>query len=245
MKILIVDDEQLARHRITDLLADISPDYTTLEADNGLTALNTVEAEKPDIVLMDIRMPGMDGLEAAFHLAGVEPAPAVIFITAYDEHAVKAFEANAVDYLLKPVRADRLRQALDKAALVSRSRISHLQQMQENGTSRTHLSAISQGRIRLIPVSDIQCFRADQKYVTVYWDNHQTLIEEPLKYLETEFPDTFLRIHRNTLVSLEHISSLEKNSEGNYEVILKGLPEKLKVSRRHVAVIRRKFRQLP
>jgi len=244
MKILIVDDEQLARQRIADMLADIYSSYTQLEAGNGLDALHTAETEKPEIVLMDIRMPTMDGLEAAFHMTAIEPAPAVVFITAYDEHAVKAFEANAIDYLLKPVRTDRLKQALEKAEMISRSRLGRLQQMQQTRSIRTHLSATSQGRIQLIPVTEIRCFRADQKYVTVYWSGKETLIDDPLKDLENEFADSFLRVHRNALVSLAHIVSLEKNHEGNYLVTLKGLQEKLVASRRHVADIKQKLKNL-
>lgn len=244
MKVLIVDDEQLARQRLIAMLADLNNAYTVIEADNGVDALQLAQTEKPEIVMLDIRMPGMDGLESAFHMAALSPAPAVIFITAYDEHAIKAFEANAIDYLLKPVRSDRLQQALDKAELVSRSRLIQLQQMQHTRLARTHLSATTQGRIQLIPVTEIQCLRADQKYVTVYWNGRKTLIDDPLKDLEEEFSDRFLRIHRNALVSLNHIVGLEKNSEGNYLLGVKGLEDKLGVSRRHVADIKQKLKTL-
>jgi len=244
MKILIVDDEQLARQRLMAMLTDMNKTYTVIEADNGVDALHHAQTEKPEIVMLDIRMPRMDGLESAFHMAALSPAPAVIFITAYDEHAIKAFEANAIDYLLKPVRADRLQQALDKAELVSRSRLVQLQQMQQIRPERTHLSASSQGKIQLIPVAEIQCLRADQKYVTVYWNGRETLIDDPLKELEEEFAGRFLRIHRNALVSLTHIVGLEKNSEGNYLLGVKGLAEKLVVSRRHVADIKQKLKTL-
>jgi len=243
MKILIVDDEQLARNRIADLLGDIDKSYTLIEASNGLEALQLSETEKPEVVLMDIRMPGMDGLESALHMTGLTPPPAVIFVTAYEEHAIRAFEANAIDYLLKPIRANRLRQAIEKAEFISRSRLSRYQEMQQSRSSRTHLSASSQGKVQLIPVKNIQCFRADQKYVTVYWNNRETLVDDRLKDLEKEFADSFLRIHRNTLVSLSHINSLEKNAEGNYQVSLHNFPEKLPVSRRHVAGIKDKLKQ--
>jgi len=244
MKILVVDDEEPARQRIIDLLADISEDFTILEADNGLDALTIAEQEAPETVMLDIRMPGMDGLESAFHMTSLSPVPAVIFVTAYDEHAIKAFEANAVDYLLKPVRAERLQKALDKASLVSRSRLERLQQDsgENTGRKRTHLSAISQGKIRLIPVVEIRCFRAEQKYVTVYWDGRQTLIDESLKNLEEEFSDNFIRIHRNALISLGHVIALEKNPEGGHRVSIRGMDEKLLVSRRHMPGIKQRLK---
>jgi two-component system response regulator AlgR len=244
MKILIVDDEQLARQRIADLLADIGGDHILLQADNGMDALKLAEQEKPHTVLMDIRMPKMDGLESAFHMAALMPPPAVIFTTAYDEHAVRAFEANAIDYLLKPVRSERLKQALGKAEFVSRSLINRFQAARGTKPVRTHLSATSQGKILLIPVQEIQCLKADQKYVTVYWNNRQNLIDDPLKELEEEFSDSFLRIHRNALVSLAHVTALEKAGDGSYQISVRGLQDKLAVSRRHVAKIRLKIKNM-
>jgi two-component system, LytTR family, response regulator AlgR len=241
MKILIVDDELPARQRIADLLLDIRNDAVLLEAGNGLEAVQLAEKENPDVVLLDIRMPVMDGLESAFHMATLNPAPAVIFVTAYDEHAVRAFEANAVDYLLKPVRLERLKQALDKAALINRSLIGRIEAVQGK-TRRTHISAISQGRIVMIPINQIQCFRADNKYVSVYQGGRETLIDESLKDLEEEFAGQFLRIHRNALVSLAHIVVLEKTNDGSYLVQLRDMPEKLTVSRRHIADIRQKLK---
>jgi len=244
MKILIVDDELPARQRIADLLADIDSGFTLLEAGNGLEAIDMVEREHPDTVLMDIRMPVMDGLESALHMSTLEPTPAVIFITAFDEHAIKAFDANAIDYLLKPVRLERLKQALGKAELIKRPVINQVLAGQSEKARRTHLSAISQGKILLIPVNEIQCFKADNKYVSVFRDGHEILIDDPLKNLEEEFADLFLRIHRNALVSLAHVTALEKNADGSYELAVRGLPEKLQVSRRHVAEIRQRLKTL-
>jgi two-component system, LytTR family, response regulator AlgR len=244
MKILIVDDEILARQRIADLLSDIDTDFSILQAENGLLALDVVERDKPDIVLMDIRMPVMDGLESATHMSAYVPSPAVIFITAYDEHAVKAFETNAIDYLLKPVRLDRLKQALEKAQIISRSRINHIQELQERKFSRTHLSIPSQGKILLIPVENISCFKADQKYVSVYWGEKQTLCDESLKNLEDEFPDSFIRIHRNALVSISQINILQKNESGAYVLKLNKLEEEFTVSRRHIAALKKKLKTL-
>ena len=243
MKILIVDDEPLARERLVDLLGELERDYSSLEAGNGLDALKTAEQENPEIVLMDIRMPGMDGLESALHMSGLEPAPAVIFTTAYEEHAIAAFDANAVDYLLKPVRSDRLAKALEKAATVSRARINQIKQ-QQGDNRRSHLSATTHGRIELIPVKDIICFKADQKYVTVYWQGKETLVDDPLKSLEDEFGDQFIRIHRNALVAIEYISGLEKTADGNYIIKLNGLEEGLAVSRRHLSKIKKTLKNL-
>lgn len=244
MKILVVDDEIPARQRIADLLADISSDSIILEAGNGLEAVKLAQRELPDTVLMDIRMPVMDGLESAFHMTMLVPTPAVIFITAYDEHAIKAFEANAVDYLLKPVRAERLKQALGKAVLINRSMISQFHATQGLKTRRTYLSAISQGKVLLIPVEQIQCFRADNKYTSVYWGGREMLIDDPIKKLEEEFADNFLRIHRNALVALSHIAALERTGDGSYLLELRGMQEKLLVSRRHVAEIRQRLRNI-
>lgn len=244
MKILVVDDEPPARQRIADLLADICSNPVILEAENGLEAIKLAEQEKPDTVLMDIRMPVMDGLESAFHMATLAPAPAVIFITAYDEHAIRAFEANAVDYLLKPVRSERLKQALDKAEIINRSMTDRFQTLHGMNSRRTHLSAVSQGKVLLIPVTEIQCFKADSKYVSVFWGGRETLIDDPLKNLEEEFADSFLRIHRNALVSLAHIVSLEKTADGGCLVELRGMQDRLTVSRRHVAEIRQRLKNM-
>lgn len=243
MKILIVDDEQLARERLVDLLGEIGREYSPLEAGNGLDALKIAEQENPEIVLMDIRMPGMDGLESALHMSGLEPAPAVIFTTAYEEHAIAAFDANAVDYLLKPVRSDRLAKALEKAETISRARINQIKQ-QHGDSRRTHLSASTHGKIELIPVKDISCFKADQKYVTVFWQGREILIDDPLKSLEDEFGDQFIRIHRNALAAVEYITGLEKTSDGSYLIKLRGLEEGLAVSRRHLTRIKKILKSL-
>jgi two-component system response regulator AlgR len=243
MKILIVDDEHLARERIVDLLNELGTDYSCYEAVNGMEALKIAEQEKPEIVLMDIRMPGMDGLESALHMSKLEPAPAVVFTTAYEEHAIAAFDANAVDYLLKPVRSDRLAKALDKADTISRARINQIKQ-QQGDPRRTHLSASTHGKIELIPVKDVSCFKADQKYVTVYWQGKETLIDDPLKSLEDEFGNLFIRVHRNALVATGYITGLEKTSDGNYLIKLQGLEEGLGVSRRHISKIKKTLKNL-
>jgi two-component system, LytTR family, response regulator AlgR len=191
-------------------------------------------------VLMDIRMPGMDGLEAAMHLMGMESPPMVIFTTAYDQHALHAFEVNAVDYLLKPIRKDRLAAALDKAKKLTLQQLQEINQAQETPQARTHISVHLRGNIRLVPVQDILYFMADSKYVTVRTTSEEHLIEDSLVNLEKEFGEkVFLRIHRNALVATDYIKGIEKSTTGNWQVALKGLEKKLDVSRRHAAAVRR------
>jgi len=237
MKILIVDDEHLARERLKDLIGDAAEPHEILEADNGVNAIDTVALHQPDVVLLDIRMPVMDGLEAAHHLSRLEHPPAVIFTTAYQDHAIEAFDANAIDYLLKPIRGERLHKALAKASHLQRSRIDALRDA-DSDHARTHLSSSSQGRIRLIPVHEIRYLLADQKYVTVGCRDREYLLDESLKALEQEFTGRFLRIHRSTLVALEHIRSLEKDESGGYIIHLQEIVTGFPVSRRHLAEVR-------
>ena len=239
MKILIVDDEGPARERLKGLLGEIDPDHTLSEADNGLTALIAADREKPDIVLMDIRMPGMDGLEAAYHLTSFNPQPAVIFTTAYQDHAIQAFEANAVDYLLKPIRRERLVEALVRAEVINRARLNDLGREGSGRAPRTHLVSTGRGKIELIPVGEITYLKAEQKYITAGWHGREMLVDEPLKSLETEFHNLFLRIHRNALVSMDHVTGLEKNPDGSFRILVKEVEGGLIVSRRHLRAVRK------
>ncbi|MBT5229570.1 MAG: response regulator transcription factor [Methylococcales bacterium] len=240
MKILICDDEAPARERMTNLLSDLGDDYELIgEARNGREAIEQYNILRPDVILIDIRMPVMDGLEAAVHLAKAEVPPTVIFITAYDEHALEAFEANAVDYLLKPVRAQRLEKALLKAKSLSRPQVQAIAETHDDQSVRTHICANIRGNLQLIPVSDVIYFKAEQKYVTLRTEELEVLIEEPLKSLEQEFGDAFIRIHRNALISANHLSGLEKYSAGRCLVKLKNTEDRLEVSRRHASSIRK------
>ena len=244
MRIVIVDDEKLARDRLRGLLADLGAGEVVGEAANGVEALACVEAGQPDLVLLDIRMPGMDGLEVARHLA----APAVIFTTAYDEHALAAFDARAVDYVVKPIRSERLAQALE--------RVQGLIQATGRGAgsiaageaaaaegARTHISGYDKGQLRVLPVSDVICFQAEEKYVAVRTATDQVLIEESLKGLEEEFGDRFVRVHRNALVALAHVDALSKDGAATY-VQMKHTGERLAVSRRMLAAVRKRLRQV-
>ena len=240
MRVMIVDDEKLARERLRELLNEIGGHSVIGEAMNGNEAVEKAAELNPDVVLMDIRMPGMDGLEAAMHLMGMDEPPIVIFTTAYDQHALHAFEVNAVDYLLKPIRKDRLAAALDKAKKLTLEQLQDVNAAQESPQARTHISVHLRGNIRLVPVKDILYFMADSKYVTIRTPNEEHLIEDSLINLEKEFGEKmFLRIHRNALVATDFIKGIEKSTAGNWQVALKGLEKKLDVSRRHAAAVRR------
>ena len=243
LKVLIVDDEPLARDRLRTLLADIAlqlPSEVVGEAGNGLAALGVLREQAVDVVLADIRMPGMDGIELATHLGRLEKPPAVIFTTAYDNYAVQAFDLNAVDYLLKPVRTQRLLAALQKvpgphpdAALLAGIG----QEMR--GSGRTHLSCHERGRLLLVPIGEVLYFKADLKYVTARTVEREYLLDEALTHLESEFADRFIRLHRAVLVAKSALAGFEKAAGDDAEAygwaLLRGVPEKLPVSRRQWA----------
>lgn len=239
MRILIVDDESLARDRIKRILEELKEHEIVGEAANGQEALEKIEALHPEVVLLDIRMPGIDGLEVARHLVGMDEPPAVIFTTAYDEHALEAFKVHAVDYLLKPVRSERLSEALQKALKPNKVQWKSLNRKEDGSIKeRTHISSRTRKGIVLVPIADIFYFRAEHKYVTVRYSEGEVLIEDTLKELETEFGERYLRIHRNCLVARAYLQALEKNSDNQPCIRLRGIPETLEVSRRHVANVR-------
>lgn len=236
MRVLITDDEAPARERLRRLLAEMPGVECVGEAASGNEALELNQRLCPDVVLMDIRMPGIDGLEAAQHMAACAQPPAVVFTTAYGDHALAAFDAHAIDYLLKPVRRERLAQALSRASAV---RLARLQSLREDaGTARTHICARHGGSLRLVPVADIICFRADHKYVEVHHRDGMVLIDESLRSLEQEFAATFVRIHRNTLVARAAIVAMHRAGEGSYSIELRGFADRLEVSRRHASEVR-------
>ena len=245
MRVLVVDDEKLARDRLRELLNDIGGYTVVGEAMNGAEAVEKASELNPDVLLMDIRMPGMDGLEAAMHLMTMETPPSVIFTTAYDQHALDAFEVNAVDYLLKPIRKDRLANALTKARKLTMKQAREIHQARSEPQARTHISVHLRGNIRLVPVQDILFFTADSKYVVVRTPAEEHLIEDSLVNLEKEFGDRYLRIHRNALVATGAIKGIEKSPAGTWQIALKDSDKKLDVSRRHTANVRRWARNRP
>ena len=241
-RILVADDEAPARARLRDLLDECREQFPLVivdEARNGREALEVLNREKVDIVLLDIRMPEMDGMEAARHMAGMEQPPAIIFTTAFDSYALKAFEVNAIDYLLKPIRVERLLAALGKTRAgppVTRQALDAAANQ-----PRRHLSVHERGKIHLVPLIDVLYLRAELKYVTVRTAQREYLVEESLTSLEQEFESAFIRIHRNCLVSRHAIAGFERNaeeSESGWAVVIKDTQEKLPVSRRQQHVVK-------
>jgi two-component system response regulator AlgR len=241
MRIVIADDEPLARERLRALLAEQPGIEVVAEAQDGESALHACAELKPDLVLLDIAMPGIDGLEAARHLAAFEPRPAVVFCTAYDAHALSAFDAQAIDYLVKPVRPERLAAALDRARTFAAGR-EHA--VSGPGQSRTHLCARIRGSLRLIPIEDVHYLQAEEKYVVVHHARGEDLIEESLKSLEEEFGERFVRIHRNCLVARHEILELKRTADGHVQALLRHGERPLEVSRRCVAGLREAVKHL-
>ncbi len=242
LKILIVDDEPPARERLRSLLVEIAEMEVVGEAVNGQQSLARTHELAPDVVLLDVRMPGMDGIEVARHLNALEEPPAVIFTTAFDEYAVNAFEAHAVGYLLKPIRKEKLAAALERAGRLTRPQLQKIAAAAGNDKRRTHIAARRREGLRLIPLEDVQFFFAEQKYTTVRHVNGEDLIEDSLRALEEEFNETFVRIHRNALVSIRYLERIERNAEGQYFVRLRGCEAPLQVSRRMAGELRDRFR---
>ena len=241
-RVLIADDEAPARARLRDLLDECRESFPLAivdEARTGREVLGVLNREKVDIVLLDIRMPEMDGMEAARHIAGMDHPPAIIFTTAFDAYALKAFEVNAIDYLLKPIRLERLLAALNKVgggAPVSRQALAAAANQ-----PRRHLSVHERGKIHLVPIADILYLRAELKYVTVRTAEREHLVEESLTHLEEEFESGFVRIHRNCLVARTAISGFERNveeAESGWAVVIKATGEKLPVSRRQHHIVK-------
>jgi two-component system response regulator AlgR len=243
LRVMIVDDEAPARSRMRDLLADCTQDIplvVTGEAASGRAALGLLEAHSADVVLLDIRMPEMDGIEVAQHLQTLEQPPAVIFTTAYDAYAIRAFEVNAVDYLLKPIRTARLIEALSRARAAQPPGAEALRKLQR--APRAFLSAQERGKVHLIPVGEVVYLKAELKYVTVRTPAREYLIEESLTRLEQEYAERFVRVHRNCLVARAAVRGFERSAgegaETQWMVLLTGVDEKLAVSRRQQYIVR-------
>jgi len=249
LRIFIADDETPARERMKELLGDIAPELATAvvgEARDGLSTLDAVPGSGAQVLLLDIQMPGMGGLEVARHLMALEQPPTIIFVTAHDRHAVEAFELNALDYLLKPVRAERLAAALKKAA--GGAAPNREQLARAAASAREYLSIAERNRIVLVPVRDIVFLRAEQKYVTLRTREREHLLEEALVSLEKEFAERFVRIHRNCLVARAAIRGFERSLDGeeaSWLVELDGIEERLPVSRRQWPIVRELVNEKP
>jgi two-component system response regulator AlgR len=219
LRVLVVDDEPLARERLSHLVEEMPSVELAGVASSGEEALLLAGRLRPEVVLLDIRMPGMDGLEAAHHLARLPEPPAVIFTTAYEQHALAAFDAQAAGYLLKPVRPDKLKEALERARRPTRAQLARI--AEGTGGPRTRIAVRTRDELRLVPVEDVISFVAEQKYTTMKHRGGEELIEESLKTLEEEFPSRFVRIHRNALVAIDHVEGLERDADGHHHVRLK------------------------
>lgn len=243
MKVLIVDDEKPARDRLVRMIGGLPGYEVGGQADNGQKALEITESGLIDVVLMDIRMPGMDGIQAAMHLSGLEQPPAVIFTTAYADHALEAFETHAVDYLLKPVKKDRLLSALQAAQKPTRAQTEQTGEVLSAIEARQHICARVRGNLILVKIDDIYYFQADQKYVTVRHRDGEVLIEDALKNLEKEFVDKFVRIHRNALINLKFLAGMQAQDDGQF-VRFNEIDDTLEISRRHLPSIRKLIKNL-
>ncbi|MFC6298835.1 response regulator [Pseudomonas sp. CCM 7893] len=248
MNVLIVDDEPQARERLSRMVSELEG-YSVLEpsATSGDEALALIDSLKPDLVLLDIRMPGLDGLQVAARLSERESPPALVLCAAEDEFSSHALHASGVSFLVKPVSADALLKALKKAERPNRIQLAALTQpaAQSGNGPRSHISARTRKGIELIPLSQVVYFIADHKYVTLRHEAGEVLLDEPLKALEDEFGDRFVRIHRNALVARERIERLQRTPLGHFQLFLKGLNgDALIVSRRHVAGVRKMMQQL-
>jgi two-component system response regulator AlgR len=238
-RVLIVDDEALARERLRSLLAELDEADVVGEAVTGEQALQRTVELVPDVVLLDVRMPGIDGIEAARHMNVLEQPPAIIFTTAFDEYAMRAFDAHAVGYLLKPIRKEKLAAALAHANRLTRPQ---LQTLGNKTEARSHIAARHREGLRLIPLDEVQFFFAEQKYTTVRHLKGEDLIEDSLRALEDEFGSAFVRIHRNALVSVRYLEGIERVGDGQYFVRLRGCEAPLQVSRRMASELRERFR---
>ena len=237
--VLIVDDETPARERLQRLVEELPGWDVAGVCGSGDQALKLVGELNPSVLLLDIRMPGMSGVEVARHMASYPSPPAIVFVTAYDEYAIEAFDAQAVGYLLKPVRREKLERALQQAERLGASQLGEVASAGTGVARREHIAVRFRDELRLIPLKDVRFFRADQKYVTVYHAAGENFIDESLKLLAEEFEPDFVLINRGILVAVGAIEALERDVEGKYLVRLRESEDTLPVSRRRLAALKR------
>ena len=243
IKILIADDEPLARERLLRLVKQLDGyEVVPKEASNGVEAFALAQEYSPEIVLLDINMPGANGLETAEKIKALDNPPAIIFCTAHDQYALQAFSVAADGYLVKPVRLEQLTKLL--ASAIQINNLQARQRHPETPAYRTHISAKTHKGNELVAVHSVICFIADNKYVSVMHEQGEVLIEDSLKGLEQEFGDLFLRVHRNALINVKAVERLSRNASNGLVVYLKGLKEPLSVSRRHASLVRKVLESL-
>lgn len=244
MKLLVVDDEPLARSRLQRLLAEVDGVVVVGEAADGDAALKAVQRLSPDLVLLDIRMPGIDGLEAAAAIAEMPQPPAIIFCTAYDDYAVQAFDAQAVGYLVKPVERSKLATALQRARRLNRAQLASIATLDDAELpGRSHLSASTRRGLERVAIADVRCLLADHKYVAAVHPGGELLLDESLKDLEQEFGGRFVRVHRSALVARAWLRGLERQPDGGFCVRVEGVAQGPAVSRRHLSGVRALLRE--
>lgn len=239
LKVLVVDDEALARSRLRTLLGDCTAPaaVAAAEAADAVQAMKALQRESFDAVLLDIRMPGVDGIALARTIASLAQPPALVFVTAHSEHAVQAFELEAVDYLTKPVRLERLQQALQKV-----ERLGQSARMSTADVAEETLIIQDRGRTERVPLAEVLYFKAELKYITVRTATRSYILDGSLSELEERHATRFMRIHRNALIARRAVRALEKHfdpEEGEgWAVRLNGIDELLAVSRRQLSAVR-------
>ncbi len=245
MRIVVCDDEPLARERLVRIVQD-SGHHVIAQAKTGAEAIMAVKEQQPDVILLDIRMPEMDGVRCAQILNELQHPPAIIFVTAYDHYAIAAFKSHAIGYLLKPANRDELLEALRNAKSLNAAQLNEMRKLEDPTVRpiREHIAARTHRGVELIKLQDIYYFTADQKYVKVRHKDGIVLIDDTLKELEQEFGERLFRVHRNAIINLSFLDYLETIDTGQYQVRFKGIEENLAVSRRHLPALREKIQSM-
>lgn len=232
MRIVIVDDEPLARARLAALLRECEGAEVVASVGDGEAALAACAETRPDLLLLDIAMPGLDGIDTARRLAVLPDSPQLVFCTAYEQHALEAYELRAADYLLKPVRIERLREALVRAQALRQRRPPPV---------ATLLAQVHGAPVR-IPLAEVLYLSADEKYVTVHRAAGEVLVEQSLKAIEAMFPERFVRVHRGCLIPVERLLGLRRDPDGTVRALIAGSDAAPEISRRNLAAVRKLLR---
>ena len=263
MKVLVVDSDFPSRERMRSVLKGISDiELASQDAAEGKEAVSLVQKWQPDVVLMEAHMSngGMDGIKAAEYMGHMALPPAIILCSSSPQDALEAYNVNAAGFLIKPLDTHRLTSAIKRASKLNQLQLKSLSSKQinsnivastqsneerENSSEKPqHISAKTYRGIELIPIKDIVCFKADNKYVTVYHTNGEVLIDRTLKSLQEQLGDSFIRVHRNALVAKSSIKALERKQGGSYLVRLNHFDISFSVSRRHVPIMRKLIKTL-